>query len=486
MFSLEYFKYLLKSKKYILALIILVTLLISVTSINYDFMIFHVIICGMLCFLLPASVFYYIQNKKAVDTFYSLPVSRKKLLFTGLLFCIVTIYMSFMIAFVFHILHNGTKLITLFTVPLFALLAITTLVLFNVAIFSLTNNIVDGVVILGAYTYMPLFILATLGVFVQNYVCGSNGFAFDFLGYLSPSYIGASLLRKVFPVENDLSLVQYLKYIVACIVYIALSIKILDKHYIKRDVERAGSITDNLYTYPFIIFIYVILCMLMIISSYNFNDYGIFQFFTRNIASYVLLFAIFMIAYFLYKRKLSFNYKLPVLYIVLMICSLIFAETAKMTKGFGLTNNYLKYDDRAKYTINSDQGYYYDSDYDPDLLRLAQNTIGRNPTYIGVSIIASGKTTPISKNTLDFIENIRDKSIDEFYSVKDNTYGIAMDITNDNSNRYYHCSGRLGLKDLMTIVNDKTVQVNIYFDEFTFRLDKDGKLNSVADIYKPY
>ena len=45
MFSVEYFKYLLKSKKYILSLIILVTLLISVTSSKYDLTTLAVMVC---------------------------------------------------------------------------------------------------------------------------------------------------------------------------------------------------------------------------------------------------------------------------------------------------------------------------------------------------------------------------------------------------------------------------------------------------------
>ena len=485
MFSVEYFKYLLKSKKYILSLIILVTLLISVTSSKYDLTTLAVMVCYMLCFLLPASVFYYIQNKKAVDTFFCLPISRKKLLFTGLLFCILTIYISFMIAFVFFVLKNGAKFTTLLTVPLLSLLAIITLVLFNVAIFTLTNNTIDGVVILGAYTLMPLFILNALGVFVQNYVCGSNGAGFEFLGYLSPTYIAAMLLRKVFPVETDLSSIQYMTYIAACIFYIVLSIYILNKHYIERDVERADSITDNLFTYPFIILIYVILSMTVIISSYNFNSNNLFQFFTRNITGYVLLFAIFLIAYFLYKRKLSFNYKLPVIYTALMLISLVFAQSARQTRGFGLTDNYLKYDDRAKYTIHNDQGYLYESSFDSDLLKLVQSDVGRIPSYIGISVIASGENTPISKETLDFIERIRDKAIEQFYGDNSDSYGIYMDVADDDSSRYYHCSGNIGLKDLMGLVNDKSVQIYIYCDEFIFNLDKDGKLISVTGIKMP-
>ena len=174
MFSREYFTYLLKSKKYILLLILLVTLLNCFGSSGSFSNGIQIFITGIMCFLVPFSVFYYIHDKRAVDTFYSLPISRKKLLCTGLLFCILVIYLSLMLCVIVFALSTKMHILKFVYVAVVALLAISTLVLFNVAIFTLANNTIDGIVILGAYTLLPLFLYWAGSLFISNYVCGGN------------------------------------------------------------------------------------------------------------------------------------------------------------------------------------------------------------------------------------------------------------------------------------------------------------------------
>ena len=96
MFSLEYFKYLLKSRKYLLLFVFLITLLnILGTRDPKTYLIIQAFLSLAMTFILPLNIFYYIHDRKAIDTFFSIPVSRKALLVTGLVFCVLGVYLPF-------------------------------------------------------------------------------------------------------------------------------------------------------------------------------------------------------------------------------------------------------------------------------------------------------------------------------------------------------------------------------------------------------
>lgn len=488
MFSIDYFKYLLRSKKYVLLLILLITLFNSFGSSDSYYNGFHLFITAILCFLVPFSVFYYIHNKKAVDTFFSLPISRKKLLATGLLFSISTIYLSLMISIIVYAISVKMSISSFIFISLLSLLAIVAIVLFNVAIFSLANNSIDGIVILAAYTLFPLFLIGALSLFINNYVAGSSSLIINWVGYLSPSYIGLMMMRKLFPEYIQHTNIQYIKYMIAAIVYILLAIFILKKHFIARKVERADSISDNILTYPFIIFIYMVMTMLVIIADYNFNKFSIFDFFKNSIVVYALLFGIFMSAYFLYKRKLSFNIKLPLIYLVAMILSLIFAQSAKDSRGFGLANNYLKYDENAKYQLSNfqyDDIYYMNMKKDKDLDSYIQKETGRIPQYIEIDIKIGYGYKP-DRSTLQMIEDIRSVAIDEFYGNNDENkynYSTSLNVESSDGQRNYRLSRNLNLNELLDFAKDKAVDVYLIVDENAYQLDSNGKLKIVTMSY---
>ena len=95
MISTAYLKYLFRSKRYLLGFLLLVTVLFALmtTGKMAEFGSWLVtVIAAFLSIGLPCVVFSYVHNKKSVDTFYSLNVSRRELLFTGLLFCFLTVF----------------------------------------------------------------------------------------------------------------------------------------------------------------------------------------------------------------------------------------------------------------------------------------------------------------------------------------------------------------------------------------------------------
>ena len=156
MFSREYFKYLFNSKKYLLLFIFLISLLMVIAGANLEFaFLLQFVFSLLLSFVMPVLVFDHVHDKKAVDTYFSLPLSRKKMLYTGLVFCFAIVYPVLMMA----VIAYGIKLkLGLMIIALAFELAIGTLaiILFNTTLYLIGNNLVDGIVMMGAYTFLPL------------------------------------------------------------------------------------------------------------------------------------------------------------------------------------------------------------------------------------------------------------------------------------------------------------------------------------------
>ena len=93
MFSKEYFKYLLTSNRYLL---ILVFFLFAFNAIGNTIKGLDLLLQGFLAvlfsFILPIIVFYHVHDKRAVDSYFALPVDRKRILATSILFCFLIVY----------------------------------------------------------------------------------------------------------------------------------------------------------------------------------------------------------------------------------------------------------------------------------------------------------------------------------------------------------------------------------------------------------
>ena len=196
MFSIEYFKYLFKSKKYLLLIIALVTLLnVFIDSKEASIVLQSLLSAGLL-FVLPVMVFYYVHDKKAVDTFFSIPVSRKEMLITNMVFIVSTIAIPQLLSMIVYGIFQGISLGSVVLYCLEALLAICAIASFNSMLFLLANNIIDGIIVIGAYTFLPLSLLITLDTFLRTFVAGINSFKLSFIGYLSPIFMGFDVISE--------------------------------------------------------------------------------------------------------------------------------------------------------------------------------------------------------------------------------------------------------------------------------------------------
>ena len=476
MFSKEYFLYLLKSRKYLLLLIVLVTLLNVIGNSRTDWtLIIQTLITIVLCFAIPMDVFYHVHDKKAVDTYFSLPVSRKALLGTGIVFSILIVCFTLACGIVpFSMNHKlDTALLLAETLPI-----CTAVILYNTTLYLIGNSLVDGVVMMGAYTFMPLAIVWIANSFVYSYVAGVNSIELYPLRFLSPIYLGFYL----FDADG-----KDLPSLIGLAVIIVLFGYLLYHSYVNRTAERAESRSDAFFSYPFVINYYLLICLFLIASCYNRNYHNIGDFLSDHCFLYILLFAVFVAAYFLYRRKFYFSYKMPLYYVIVMIISLLCASLCIRYKAFGLSDRYEKAQGNDYCTIDT---LYQE---DGELYQFVKETTGTDPEFVQVTVEVGYndrkyRTIPMSEQTSDLIESYRQKAIAYYYEgggQDDSRTTGSMYIMNTDQTRHYQYQMREcpDLETLKLFAQDPIVQAIFYTNRGEYRLMPDGTL-SVIQIYQ--
>ena len=476
MFSKEYFLYLLKAKKYLLLLIVLITLLNVIGNSHADWtLIIQVFITIVLSFALPMDVFYHVHDKKAVDGYFSLPVSRKALLGTGLVFTILIVCFTLVCGVIPFSIHHklDTTLLLAETLPI-----CTAVILFNSTFYLIGNNLVDGVVMMGAYTFMPLAIVWIVNSFVYSYVAGINSVELFPLRFLSPIYLGVYLL------DAD---GKDLPSLIGLLVIIAVFSYLLYRSYVNRAAERAESQSSAFFSYPFVINYYLLICLFLIASLYNLHYHNIGSFLADHCFLYILLFAIFVAAYFLYRRRFYFSYKMPLYFVAVMAISLLCASLCIRYKAFGLSDHYEKAAGNDYCSIDT---LYQE---DGDLYQYVKENLEEDPEFIQVTVEVGFydrkyRTVPMSEQTSDLIERYRKKAIAYYYEgggYDDSRTTGSMYITDTDENRYYQYQMNEfpDLETLKLFAQDPIVKVVFSTEKGQYQLMADGTFKAIQ-IYQ--
>ena len=479
MFSKEYFNYLLKSKKYLLLFISLITILNLLGNKEPSLsMIISGLIAIVTAYGMPLIVFYFVHDRKAVDTFFSIPVSRKAVLCSSLLFCIMCTAVPYLISSViFGLRESFYALRILIYVPV-GLLTICALVIFNTMIYLLANNAIDGVIMLGAYTVLPLSVLICINSFLLSFVCGVIDIPLEFLGYCSPLYMFATAALKYGNKQYD-----FLSAIFSLLIS-AAGLFVLKKQFVERQVERASTTSDGFFTYPFIIAVYVMLSLISIASFFSFDYSSLLKYFSDYFFVYLLLFAVFVAAHFIYQRKLYFDYRLPAYFVAALAISLIFAFAARGSRGFGISESYTKNDRRAYYTINEW------CEYNTETYRYLNEQLGSGVTYISIYIDAGNENGNIEleEESAAIFDKLREEAISLYYSDYEAYHESDisnMNVSSKNGSRtsnYFYQIRSLTLDELKTLARDKNCYVIINCDLGDYVMDANGKLQ-VRNVY---
>ena len=483
MLNKDYFNYLFKSKKHLFLLTCILQAVISFSymgkidiynilkwplSINY--------FIGLInAFVLPLIIFSYVHNKKAVDTFFALDMSRNTLLFTGLIYCLVACLVPYLISLFItfiNLLLSATyaSYINLFYILLTAFISYLLIIVFNTFIYLVANTVTDGIVILFAYYFIPLMIFIVGINFESNYLIGI-GFVEEYLSKLLPLISPIALAVVEFlslTIENytyEFLTLAYIASILYCLVFIIL----LFYYFKNRKAERAGNYSNTFFAYPFIIGFYTIACLFFIATSRIICD------FYGSIVLYALLFAAYFVGNFIYKRKLNLSKLQVILFISGIVISLVFNYICEQTKGFGLSMLY-KFDyDKMVYEYNFDYNYENDDefyDFITNIDGIDIDNIDSQSLYFTISSYSK------NHNTVDIFEKYRLYSIEHYLDhenlgTKYNSYYYLYITYNDGKKNYGsgYPTEMISLAYFKTIAKDKKVAITMFdYQGFVYHL----------------
>ena len=467
----NYLKYLFKSKKGLTVAILITFLLIYFTSYltfksedigSFIALYITVGVCGLLCFVLPPILLAYVHNKKAVDSYFSIPVSRKEMIISTEFYMNVIVQLPMIllsvITFVNCFINNPEINIEYCLIfVLVGIISIFTLLLFNSALVLVANNNFDAVVIELAYALLPLFLIIAIDCVQETYVIGYVPFASESLS----KYI--SLVSTIFVMfvncsssifESDS--LSYIPFVICVLWHLIVSFMSIHKNYVERKMERADTITNRFFSYPFLSFIYAFLLVFITTISFDFESYFSIVFL------YSLIFIAFITSRFIYRRKIRITLKDVVIFIVTIALSFAFAFVSYSTKGFGLSSAYNHNPESIRYRYST---YIVDGPSYPTISKAIDKVYGKADFEIHLTIDLKKDEYDQYKELIDLFEVQRDKCINDRYSSMRNLYKSSealLYIDENIDNIKDRIDYRYGL--LKAIDENTLLQINKYAD----------------------
>ena len=139
----------------------------------------------ILSYALPVLLFSFVHKKSSADVFFALPLSGRELRLTTLAFAFCIAFGYWFIAVIISWLFYAVgvySLLSLLVLTVYAAVMILGLLVIHSFLYLLANNVLDGIVLLGAYTMIPFaaFIaeLAILEEMVAGFTLGENPVSF--------------------------------------------------------------------------------------------------------------------------------------------------------------------------------------------------------------------------------------------------------------------------------------------------------------------
>lgn len=484
MISKEYLTYLFKSKKVMVVFIALIFMLIGVSADEFSAELLNFAFATLLCFALPCLLFMYVHDRKAVDTYYQLPIKREALLVTSILFIWIVVYVPYMLSTVVSILKEYSFMLDPgYFASAFGFLA---MIVVNTYLYLLANSVFDGVVMMCAYEVLPLVLFIVLETVLNTFVAGFSHSMIGWVQYISP-VMNAYGLSIGSSYQLD---VRIMSGILAT-VYLFVCGYLLYKSYSNRKVERAGTGSSYPLAYPFIIKIYTFLIVFGFVSS-MFDSYSFFDAFFNNMFLLVITFAIYIAAQFVYKRRFYFDWKMPVFFIGTIALSLVLCLTLKYTRGFNLSYSYPR-------TYENTNVYIYSSSLENELTELgqylkSQEIYDDSWYYLNINI-DNGYTDRFDPEVEEILNRYRNTLIEDFYTNKEDNYywhHSSMNVFKYTPGVYlfdndylYRGDHELSLKDIFTLAKYSYIDVRIDFNSAVYKIDINGDLIFVESYYEP-
>lgn len=351
-----------------------------------------IVLSILIAAVMPMMLFSYIHRKSSVDLYFALPISRRQLLVTGILFCWLAAFGGFAVSSVVVFAAGDLSVTYLLSRLLWAAYSLLAVILFVTFVYTIANNIFDGFVLVCAYSLLPVAILMAVNAFCAAMVAGNNlALSFRLAGYLSPSVL--CLQGVMYSIHLRSAVILFVFGVISCIG--------LRHEFIKRKAERAQQISSGFLAYPLVIHLYALLSMAFLIFSFYREVYnGMYVLF------FLVLFVIYIIATAVYKRTIRISWKPVLIFAVMLACCAGFASAGWHTQGFGLAQNY---------SVTEGDSLVYEYYY----------AVSKNDGMysLNIRLIVPSKGGVKRTQAVRIMETLRQNAISDFYSRRDEYNG---------------------------------------------------------------
>lgn len=419
----DFFKYLVKAKRHLIFFVITVYLLIAGIALinrNYETIGKQIIVslsffAYCLAGLVPILLLGFVHSRKACDSYFALPIKRSVLLVNILGFVFVLSFVPFAICVLLTALMGKIGIIG-FSIGFLHLLALLAVVAFGIlttiffisGLYLMTNSVIDGIIIIGGYLLIPVFIYLASCEFVSTMTVGIEINLFQPIMRISLPYEVAAILEAV--IKGKQFFFDALPvYLINTIIHLLVGIFLVNRHFVDRQTERAENISNGPLCYPFLLVFYSIVMTFLVSISYKNAFYG--GDYLLMCILYLLIFAFYTVFTFIYRRKIVISLKSIITFVLAIVLTLSFSMVATRTRGFGLVYTYktempMKYD----YSCYSNK----EDDYHSDIFDLLDEA-GIECDYIELYFEYGANK---EDNMTKYLEDLRLKAIDNFYENK--------------------------------------------------------------------
>lgn len=288
--------------------------------------------------VLPIIINKFSLNKRSVDTYYALPISRQHLFDVHYLAGVVCIYIPLLINYVLGVLiltlRYGSHFFTGTYFLAFLGISIITLAIYsiNTLIVTKANNMVDAAILIAAYTILPYMLIACAMSLFNRFTIGFTESMFNLsslFDFLCPLTVLNNFINAV---NNYTYRFAGFEYNILWLVYegaIAIGFYVWAAQvFKKRKGEDSEQVSKDFFTYPFV----VNLTSIILLSFYiiDFSDIVL------TIAILVLTFIVYLVMHFISRRSMKVTSALIIKYFVILFSFNVFAFAAKETYFFGI------------------------------------------------------------------------------------------------------------------------------------------------------
>ena len=373
-------------------------------------------------FVLPAVLFAWVHRRRSADLYFALPVKRKDMLVTTVVFITLLSWIYFLIPVSIAVVLGRGGLLMWLAASLFTLFFFLVMTLFNSMLFLIANNIFDGVVMMGAYSMIPVVVYAVSATFLDICVAGmrSMDYPMTLMRWLSPTMLGANtyntLWHSILAGTPDF----HWWYCAALVLYGLLAAWVLKMEFVERQSERAEQVSDRFFSYPLIINFYAF-CIMIVITAGK----PTLESFRAHLIWYLILLLIYIVAMFIYRRKIQVRPKDLGLFLAGILLSLALSAAAWSTRGFGLADNYrLEEGDSLVYS------YWATVDMYDLTVREQTEEFWDHYADVQVEVLLPVPLDEESRPVRDLVEGKRRESIDDFYQYNDTYYNGWLNVYN--------------------------------------------------------